>query len=55
MKEYEAKKHHHKVKDHSFTMDNIYTGTSDTFEDANPQQELVIVPLFGSQSAFDGS
>ena len=39
MEEYETKTYLNLVTDHPFTTDNIYTGTPDTFEDVNPQQE----------------
>ena len=42
MEEYETKKYLHMVTDHPFTTDNIYTGTPDTFEDVNPQQEQAL-------------
>ena len=38
----ETMKYLHKVTDNPFTMDNIYTGTPDTFEDANQQQEQAL-------------
>ena len=42
MREYETNKYLHKVTDHPFTTDNIYTGTPDSFEDVNPQQEKTL-------------
>ena len=42
MEEYETKKYLHMVTDHSLTTDNIYTGTPDSFEDVNPQQEQAL-------------